>query len=84
MIRKAPLPLRQQISPSSKGSQSITDRGSGQAYNLIAKEAVTFEEVIIGKITVHSKPVLALFDSGASYCYISDSFIVLHLFLLYV
>ena len=27
---------------------------------------------------VHPKPVLALFDSGASHCFISDSFIALH------
>ena len=31
----------------------------------------------IGKITVHSKLVLPLFDSGTSYCYISGSFIAL-------
>jgi len=66
------------ISPISKGSQSTADRGSGQAYNLTAKKAKTFKEVIIGKITVYSKPVLALFDFGVSYCYISDSFIALH------
>ena len=34
--------------------------------------------MIIGKITVHSKLVLALFDSDASHCYISDSFTALH------
>jgi len=45
---------------------------------LIAKEAETSEEVITGKITVHSKPVLALFDSGASHCYISGSFTALN------
>ena len=27
---------------------------------------------------VQSKPFLALYDSGASHCYISDSFIALH------
>jgi len=45
---------------------------------LTAEEAETSEEVVTGKITVHSKPVLALFDSGASHCYISDSFTALH------
>jgi len=33
--------------------------------------------VITGKITVHSIPVLTLFDSGASHCYISGSFTAL-------
>ena len=45
---------------------------------MTAKEAQTFGEVVTGKIMVHSKPVLALFDSGASHYYISDSFTALH------
>ena len=45
---------------------------------MTAKEAETSEEVLTGKITVHSKHVLALFDSAASHCFISDSFIALH------
>ena len=45
---------------------------------MTAKEAQTSGEVVTGKITVHSKPVLALFDFGASHCYISDSFTTLH------
>ena len=31
-----------------------------------------------GKILIHSKPVLALFDSGALHCFISDIFTALH------
>ena len=69
---------------SPKGNQNYTGHGRRQAYNLIAKEAETSEEVIIDKITVHSKPVLALFDSCTSHCYISDSFIALHSILLNV
>jgi len=52
-----------------------------KAYNLIAKEAETLEEVITGKIMVHSKPVLTFFDFGVSHYYISDSFTALHLYL---
>ena len=33
--------------------------------------------MLTGKITIHLKPVLALFDSGVSH-YISDSFTALH------
>ena len=42
------------------------------------KKAKTSKEVITGKITVHYKLILALFDSGASHCFISDSFTALH------
>ena len=42
----------------------------------LAEEAS--EEVITGNIRVHSHPVLALFDSGASHCYISDNFVAVH------
>jgi len=34
--------------------------------------------VVASKIMVHSKPFLALFDSGTSHCFISDSFTALH------
>ena len=40
--------------------------------------AETSEEVVTGKIMIHSKLFLALFDSGASHIYISDSFTALH------
>ena len=64
--------------PIPKGSQNCNRLRKETSLQLTAEEAETFEEVITDKITVHSKSVLALFDSGASYCYISDTFITLH------
>ena len=49
----------------------------GQAYNLTVEEAKASEEVVAGKILVHSKPILVLFDSDASHYFISASFTVL-------
>ena len=45
--------------------------GRGQAFNLIAEEAEASEEVVEGIILVHSVPVISLFDSAGSHCYIS-------------
>ena len=42
------------------------------------EEAETSKEVVVGKIIVHSKPILILFDSGAFYYFISDSFTALY------
>ena len=78
VVRRAPLPPQQVFRPAPRGGRTTAGRGSGRAYNLTAEEPQTSGEVITGKIMVHSKPVLALFDSGASHCYIPDSFIALH------
>jgi len=61
-----------------QGVRTTAGCGRGQAYNLTAEEAETSEEVVTGKIMIHSKLFLALFDSGASHIYISDSFTALH------
>ena len=45
---------------------------------MTAEKAETSKEVITGKITIHSKPVMALFDSNASHYFISDNFTALH------
>ena len=79
MIRRVPPPPPQQaIRPVQRGARTAAGRGRGQAFNLTEVEAETSEEVITGNIRVHSKPVLALFDSGASHCFISDHFVALH------
>ena len=75
VVKRNPLPPQQQVfRPAPRGGRTTTGRGRGRAYNLTTEEAQTSGEVVTGKIMVHSKPVLALFDSGASHCYISDSF----------
>jgi len=78
MRRALPLPPPHVVRPVQRGARTAAGRGRGQAYNLTAVEAEASEEVITGNIRVHSIPVLALFDSGASHCYISDHFVALH------
>jgi len=78
MRRALPLPPQQIVRPVQRGARTAAGRGRGQAYNLTEAEAEASEEVITGNIRVHSLPVLALFDSGASHCYISDKFVALH------
>ena len=50
----------------------------GQAFNLTAEQAEASEKAIAGTILVHSIPVISLFDSGASHCYISTIFVMMH------
>jgi len=72
-------PPRQQVfNAVQRGTRTAAGRRRGQAYNLTAEEAKTSEEVITCKITMHSKLVLTLLDSGASHCYISNRFTALH------
>ena len=79
MVWRDLFPPRQQvIRPVQRRVRTAAGRGRGQAYHLTVEEAETSEEVVTGKITIYFKPVLAMFDSGASHCYISDSFIALH------
>ena len=78
MRRALPLPPQHVIRPVQRGGRTAAGRGRGQAYNLTEAEAEASEEVITGNIRVHSHPVLALFDSGASHCYISDKFVAVH------
>ena len=78
VVRRAPLPPQHVMRPVQRGGRTAAGRGRGQAYNLTEAEAEASEEVITGNISVHSHPVLALFDSGASHCYISDKFVAVH------
>jgi len=52
--------------------------GRGQAFNLTAEQADASKKVVAGTILVHSIPVISLFDSGASHCYISTRFVMMH------
>jgi len=70
------LPQRQVFKQSQK--RAGAGRRRGQAFNLTAEEAEASEEVVVGTILIHSVPVISLFESGASYCYISTSFIIMH------
>ena len=79
MVSRASLRPRQQVLHLvQRGTRATAGRRRGQAYNLTAEESETSKEVITGKITVHSKLFLALFDFGASHCYISDSYTALY------
>jgi predicted aspartyl protease len=77
--RGAPLPNQQQAyNKAQQGQRAGAGRGRGQAYNLTAKEGEASGDVMAGNILVHSISVLALFDSGASHCFISSNFVKLH------
>jgi len=77
--RGAPLPLqRRTLGKAQRGPRTGVGCGRGQAYNLIAEEAEASGEVVARIILVHPVPVLSLFDSGASHCFISSRFTALH------
>ena len=75
--RGAPLPSQQQVFKQAQRRPGI-GRGRGQAFNLTAEQAEASEEVVAGTILVHSIPVVSLFDSGASHCYVSTRFVMMH------
>jgi len=76
VVRKAPLPPQQQVFCQVQKRTRATEKD--QAYNLTVEVAKTSEEVVVGKIIMHSKSIPTLFDSNASHCFISDSFIALY------
>ena len=79
--RGAPLPPQQQVYNQAQqrpGAAAGRGRGRGQAFNLTAEDAEVVGDVVAGNILVHSVAVLTLFDSGASHCFISDIFVILH------
>ena len=81
--RGALLPSQQHVcNQAQKGVRVVAGRERGQSYNLIAEEAEASGEVVAYKILVHSSPILALFNSGASRYFISNRFITLHSVLL--
>ena len=71
--RGAPLPGQQQafnmIHPGA-------GRGRGLAHNLSVEEGEATGEVVAGNVSIFSTPVLALFDLGASHCFISSKFVI--------
>jgi len=75
--RETPLPPQRQVF---KQSQRRTGarRGRGRAFNLTVKEVEASEKVVAGTILVHSVPIISLFDSDASHCYLSTSFVMMH------
>jgi len=77
--RGVPLPPQRQMSKQSQ-RRAGANRGSGQAFTLTAEEVEASEEVVVGIILVHLVSVISLFDSGASHCYISTSFVTMHLY----
>jgi len=75
--RGAPLPQQRHVFEQTQRRAGV-GRGRGHAFNLTAKQAEASEEVVAGTILVHSIPVISLFDSGASHCYISTRFVMMH------
>jgi len=64
----APLPLQcQAFSQAQRGAKTRIGRERGQAYNHTTKEAEASEQVVAGKILLHSNPSLTLVHCIALY-----------------
>ncbi|KAJ9556716.1 hypothetical protein OSB04_011330 [Centaurea solstitialis] len=70
---QAPAPATLRITDgTTKGKSGPTTRG--RAFQLTAEEAQTAPDVITGIFPVNSKPALVLFDTGATWSYVSHRF----------
>ncbi|KAJ9564648.1 hypothetical protein OSB04_000614 [Centaurea solstitialis] len=70
---QAPAPTTLRITDgTTTGRSGPTTRG--RAFQLTAKEAQTAPDVITGIFPVNSKPALVLFDTGATWSYVSHRF----------
>ena len=76
-VRGTPLPPQRQLFEQAQRRIRAGHR-RGHAFNLTAEQAEVSEEVIAGSILIQSFPVILLFDSGASHCYISTRFVKMH------
>ncbi|KAJ9546328.1 hypothetical protein OSB04_018871 [Centaurea solstitialis] len=69
----APAPATLMITDgTTKGKSGATTRG--RAFQMTAEEAQTAPDVITGVFPVNSKPALVLFDTGATWSYVSRRF----------
>ncbi|KAJ9560732.1 hypothetical protein OSB04_005892 [Centaurea solstitialis] len=69
----APAPATLMITEdTTKGKSGATTRG--RAFQMTAEEAQTAPDVITGVFPVNSKPALVLFDTGATWSYVSRRF----------
>ncbi|KAJ9546613.1 hypothetical protein OSB04_019156 [Centaurea solstitialis] len=69
----APAPATLMITDATtKGKSGATTRG--RAFQMTAEEAQTAPDVITGIFPVNSKPALVLFDTGATWSYVSRRF----------
>ena len=78
---KQPLSPQQQMyrqAQRSKEQPAGPVREKGKAFTLTTDQADASGEVVTGIILVHSVPAYALFDSGATHCFISSKFIRKH------
>jgi len=75
--RGAPLP-EQQVAFNRVQQRGGAGRGRGQAFNLTKEEAEGSADVVAGNLLANSIPISTLFDSGASHCFVSSSFVAMH------
>ncbi|KAJ9561986.1 hypothetical protein OSB04_007146 [Centaurea solstitialis] len=70
----APTPATLMITDGTTKGKSGATTTRGRAFQMTAEEAQTAPDVIIGVFPVNSKPALVLFDTGATWSYVSRRF----------
>jgi hypothetical protein len=71
---QAPAPTTLRITDGAKGKAPEASRSRGRAFQLTAEEAKNATDVVTGTFLVNTIPALVLFDTGASFSFVSLSF----------
>jgi len=53
---------------------AISSRDHGRLNHITTKNAMEAPEVVLGKLEVEGAPIVVLFDSGATYSYVTSKF----------
>jgi hypothetical protein len=52
----------------------VSSRDHGRLNHVTSKNAMEAPEVVLAKIDIEGTPAIALFDSGATYSYVTSKF----------
>ena len=61
-------------SPPARSMLAISSRDHGRLNHITTKNAMEAPEVVLGKLEVEGAPIVVLFDSGATYSYVTSKF----------
>ncbi|KAJ9547556.1 hypothetical protein OSB04_020099 [Centaurea solstitialis] len=71
---QAPAPTTLRITDGTTGKKGGSSASRGRAFQVTAEEAQTASDVVTGVFPVNARPVLVLFDTGATLSYVSHAF----------
>ncbi|KAJ9546708.1 hypothetical protein OSB04_019251 [Centaurea solstitialis] len=71
---KAPAPATLRITDGSSGKTAGSATTRGRAFQMTAEEAHAAPDVVTGVFPVNARPALVLFDSGATWSFVSSTF----------